>query len=303
MKRQRLLTAFLFCLAIPLISQGLFLLYVKVPQANVRAEPDLKSPVIARLKLGTLLESSRRSGDFFEVALVDDQGQSRSGFIHSSLVEVSENSQRIYGTKKIPAEDISSSFWPDDKEFGISGTGGLALSSDYGAGFQVGAGLSYLFNRHFSLDFSALWYQTRNKGEVEDFEKLSKGTVRSLPLQLGLTGRIYLAEKISPFLTAGVGFHLNGFALDSELRQGWENLGFQIREKVKNSAGVFFGGGLDYFLSETLSVGLNFKYFLSKARGTWSLSEVEDGGDEVTGELKSLNLSVLAAAVGIRYLF
>ncbi len=62
---------------------------VVADRAVVRLKPDLSSPMIGQVTRGTLLESSKKTQEWFAVALPpDEDGIVVKGYIHQSLVEV-----------------------------------------------------------------------------------------------------------------------------------------------------------------------------------------------------------------------
>lgn len=74
--------------AVGLHAQEMKMLKVKVQAANVRDEPNMNSTVVKQVKLGTLLESRQKIGDWFEIMVTDDKGTAISGYINSSVVDV-----------------------------------------------------------------------------------------------------------------------------------------------------------------------------------------------------------------------
>jgi opacity protein-like surface antigen len=68
--------------------QETIILKVKVQMANVRTEPDVNSAVVKQVNLGTQLESRQKIGDWFGIMVTDDKGTAKSGYIHSSVVDV-----------------------------------------------------------------------------------------------------------------------------------------------------------------------------------------------------------------------
>ncbi len=82
------LLALLVVAAVGLVAQEVTVIKVKVQSANVRSEPDMNAAVVKQVKLGTLLESRQKIGDWFEVTITDERGVSMSGFVNISVVEV-----------------------------------------------------------------------------------------------------------------------------------------------------------------------------------------------------------------------
>lgn len=73
---------------IGLYAQETTVIKIKVQLANVRSEPDLGAPVVKQLKLGTLLEATQKIGDWFEIAITDDQGKAMSGYVNVNVVDI-----------------------------------------------------------------------------------------------------------------------------------------------------------------------------------------------------------------------
>lgn len=78
----------LFVMAAGLAAQDVTIIKVKVQAANVRSQPDMNGPVIRQVKLGMLLESRQRAGEWYEVTLTDERGGDVKGFINAMVVDV-----------------------------------------------------------------------------------------------------------------------------------------------------------------------------------------------------------------------
>ena len=65
-----------------------YVLKVKVQVANVRMEPDTNSAIVKKFPLGTLLESKNKLGDWFEIVITDDEGNTQSAYIHYMVVDI-----------------------------------------------------------------------------------------------------------------------------------------------------------------------------------------------------------------------
>jgi hypothetical protein len=81
------LVILLFAAAAALVAQDVTVLKVKVQAANVRSEPDINAAVVRQVKMGTLLESRRKLGEWYEVAITDAQGAVQSGYINANVVD------------------------------------------------------------------------------------------------------------------------------------------------------------------------------------------------------------------------
>ncbi len=64
------------------------ILRVTIQVANIRIGPDSNSAIIKQANLGTLLESRRKIGDWFEIMVTDDKGTAISGYLNGSAVDV-----------------------------------------------------------------------------------------------------------------------------------------------------------------------------------------------------------------------
>ncbi|MBN1938148.1 MAG: outer membrane beta-barrel protein, partial [Candidatus Aminicenantes bacterium] len=63
-------------------------LKVKVQTANVRSQPDTGAAVIKQVKLGTLLESKQKVGDWYEISVTNELGVSLTAYINVNVVDV-----------------------------------------------------------------------------------------------------------------------------------------------------------------------------------------------------------------------
>jgi hypothetical protein len=63
-------------------------LKVKVGTANIRSQPDTGAAVIKQVKLGTLLESKQKVGDWYEISVTNELGVSLTAYVHVNVVDV-----------------------------------------------------------------------------------------------------------------------------------------------------------------------------------------------------------------------
>jgi hypothetical protein len=82
-----ILTAVVIAVA-GLRGQAATILKVKAQPVNVRAKPDIASPIVKQLSPGTLLESTRKIGDWYEILVADDKGASVPGYVNAGFVDV-----------------------------------------------------------------------------------------------------------------------------------------------------------------------------------------------------------------------
>lgn len=98
------LTAFIVLGAavIGLYAQETYVIKIKVQLANVRSEPDMSAQIIRQLKVGTLLEATQKLGDWFEIAITDDQGKAISGYVNVNVVDVISGGKAAEPAAKAP---------------------------------------------------------------------------------------------------------------------------------------------------------------------------------------------------------
>jgi hypothetical protein len=71
-------------------------LRIKVPNANIRAEPELAAGIIAQVRQGTILVSDIKKGEWYKVALPGTAGAVvKYGYIHQSTVDVIEEMKEV----------------------------------------------------------------------------------------------------------------------------------------------------------------------------------------------------------------
>jgi len=93
----------LFCFSITAQAAAIKL-RIKVPNANVRAEPGAAARIIFQAPQGTILESENRQGEWYRVAIPGPVGGvTKYGFIHQSTVDVIEESKEVPKQEKTDA--------------------------------------------------------------------------------------------------------------------------------------------------------------------------------------------------------
>jgi outer membrane protein W len=183
-------------------------------------------------------------------------------------------------------------------EVGILGGIGL-FNSYYGNGVSCGVTFSYGFSKNIAIELAGLFIS--GNGE-NDPNTLPEGKLTIMPLQLSLLGRFPLGRKLTPYVLAGASYYLNSFSLDSMVANNWNMLGLTLTENVKNAFGFHFGTGLEYKLSPALSVALDLRYFLGKAKGDWSIRD-NTSAVETAGTFSGLNLNTMVCFLGLKYFF
>ncbi|MBN2198719.1 MAG: outer membrane beta-barrel protein [Candidatus Aminicenantes bacterium] len=188
------------------------------------------------------------------------------------------------------------------KGMGVGLAAGFGKPSDslFSGGLSAGLVVSIGLMKYLAVELQGGILMSGVEGSADG---LSKGTLNAVPIQLSLLVRYPVAGgRLLPFLEMGGGYYLNNFALDSQLLEDWEQIGFTVEEKVENTLGFHFGLGLDYFLSRNLALGLGFRYGLANAEAGWSLTDIASS-TEVSGDLESIGLNPLTIALRLRYVF
>ncbi len=88
MKRIALVLVAMLVFGGMILSAQTTVLKVKVQTANVRSQPDTGAAVIKQVKLGTLLESKQKVGDWYEISVTNELGVSLTAYIHVNVVDV-----------------------------------------------------------------------------------------------------------------------------------------------------------------------------------------------------------------------
>lgn len=121
-------------------------LRVSVEKANIRMEPDLKSPVVTTVAKETILESYENQGQWFRVIIRSDkEGFVSIGYILSSDVEII--------SEKLSQEP---DFWEEEPEHfqGIGLSAKLTGGVGYFFGGDIGRGIKGMFDQKSDIIFS-----------------------------------------------------------------------------------------------------------------------------------------------------
>lgn len=267
---------------------------VTARRANIRASTDLKSEVVGQVKKGAVLQVDAKEGDWYLVRLpLKLEGYSLPGYIHKSVVE--EVGEGTAGTA--PPADGERGGGGLETEIGA---GYASLSGeDFGGGPALSAGFSLPLSDRIALVLRA---NLLKSGAAGDSERLSKGTLSAVPLELGFVLRFPLNGELRPFVEAGIGYCLASFKLDPAALEDWAGRGITREEKVENALGFYLGAGLDYPLSDRLFISGNLRFMIAGAKGSWTSVDKTSGG-QTSGEWDDLNLGRIQFGIGLRYAF
>ena len=276
--------------------------------AKLMLKPSADSLVLMNLPLGATFEVIEALGEWVKVNLLPDKdGIIVSGYINISYLEIrGSRSTPIKSAIQQPVVQPIESKETPEKEWplgiGIGLSGGYANPSNqlYSGGIAFGINFSIDIMKYLAIEISGQYFGPNVESSEEG---LSKGLLSIIPIQLSLQGRYPLSEgQIIPYLELGGGYYLNNFTINSNLTGGWEQIGFALEEKVESAFGFHFGAGLDYYVMQNLSLGLGFKYCLTKMKGSWSLTD-NLSSIAVSGELADLELNPVIIGLRIKYLF
>ena len=286
--------------------------------AVLRLDPNPESPHIRNLPLGTIIEVEEVVGEWLKVKLPPDE----RGFVITGYVHRSDVSFEIEPAPAMPPEKIEEKVVEEkprvapvpppkvivkEKEEKSPGIGlgvfaGAALldASNYSAGIAFGGRLCFSITKNIGLELKGLMFQSTV--EQEQFDKLSDGKLSIIPLQVSLQGRFPVGENFVPYLSAGLGYYLSSFEIDSEISDGWNALGFDIEEKLESALAYHLGLGIDYFFSSKLALNAEVIYSLNESEGFWSITD-QVSGTQASGVIEEIGASNFMIGIGLKYYF
>ncbi len=315
-----ILTFFLLLPLISFIQAEELQVHVIVEQANVRLKPDLNSMVISKIPLGAVLQVLKKTGEWYHINLPrDERGFVVQGYIHRSVVqEIGDRPVEKPVVKPepipVPKKDVRKEPEryvppppPPLPERKISSLKKIAfgLRAGYGgSGIMFGGGLNFLLMKNLGICIEGLYFSYSNEGSSEllSDRKLSKGKTTILPIQLSIQGRFPVSPQITPYITAGAGYYLSSFALDSTIESDWDTLGFTIEETIDSTFGFHGGAGLDYFLNDSIAINLDARYIFLKPKGTWKITD-QISSTMTSGEIDPINLNSIMVGFGFKFFF
>ena len=306
--------------AMGLSAQTPVTLRVTASMADVLSKPDMTGKIIYQYRAGSMLESSKKVGSFYEVSIGVSEGVTVTGYIHEQSVTVVQPGQPAVGVREVappppaapqpavqptPQPPMRQTYAPaapmKTKSIGIGG--GYAMVGDYGNGLAFGGSFYFGFSRNFGLDIGVQMLGSTYEGEdPPDINKLSAGKLSVMPVQLSLVGRFPVGTSIAPYIMAGAGYYLNKFTLNGDITSSWDALGFKIEEGLKNSIGFHFGAGLDFFITPSIALNLGATYCMAKAKGDWSITD-NATSEVASGDLSGLKLDPLVFGARLKFFF
>lgn len=169
----------------------------------------------------------------------------------------------------------------------------LGLDAGYaGSGLMFGGSFDYGITENIRVGLSALTFPS----------SIEEGELRSIPIRVSIQRRFPVSKRFVPYIEGGVGYYFNDFSLDSEIVDGWNALGLDVKEEVQNSEGFHFGGGVDFFWTENMAINAAVEYCLLKPDVSYSMTD-QVSGTEASGDIGDLNFNTIMFGVGLKYFF
>ena len=165
---------------------------------------------------------------------------------------------------------------------------GSNIDIDFDEAASYGGNLVYYIERYFSLELSADYIKTDTEIKGPGISPTNIGKLKQVPVVLN--GRFHFStnQKISPYLSAGIGYYFNDFDLSDS------SAGDEINPD--NSFGFNLGGGIQFLLDEHFAIDLDLKYIWNKA--DFELTAPGDPTEEI-----SIDLDNFYAGIGLKYYF
>jgi len=289
-------------------------------KAGIRAESDRESQIINEVSSSTKLLAIGKTGEWYRVNLPPDkEGIILLGYIHENLVE--EFVEEIKEAPKI--KEIKPKVAPSPRKkiyrpervktgpkscIGVDAGYSITQEDNYSEGINYGGSFCLGIIEYLSLEVSGLRFQNDVEGSVDGF---SKGKLTVMPVLLSIQARLPVTPRFIPYIQGGGGYYLSSFALDEEIINTWDTLGFDVKEgfdvkgKIENRKNIFgyhFGAGLDFFITRNIAINADFKYCMVKSKGLWSLTD-QISGTVTSGDLENLNLNTMMFGAGLKFCF
>ena len=265
MKRNILLAlSFILLLGASLLAAEATTLKVKVAVANVRSEPDASAPVVAKVKMGSILDVSGQEGAWYEVNVKDEDGEEVSGYIHNTVVEViTEDEEEEAAAKPREARRVNKA--RAIKEYAGGGfklMGGLSLGNGTfsetlpasvekrnrmsfmgGLGYESGGMFAFAIEALYSPGGAVIHAENPSDPSIWIDLTIAANTI-SLPVMIKVR---FLRGAMTPYIIAGGEV---GYLLDAKLKmESWDGTNNEediIDEVNRLYYGVNFGGGFEF---------------------------------------------------------
>jgi outer membrane protein len=170
-------------------------------------------------------------------------------------------------------------------DYDVSGSN---IDVDFDAAAMYGGNLVYYIHRYFSFELSADYVKTDTEIKGSGLSPTNIGELKQVPIILN--GRFHFStnQKISPYLSGGIGYYLNDFDLSNS------SAGNEL--DPDNSIGFNLGGGIQFLLNEHFAIDLDLKYI-------WNKTDFEAKVPGYAPEETSVNLDNFYVGIGLKYYF
>jgi len=280
-------------------------------KANIRAEPDVESQIIQEAQSDTKLQAIGITGEWYIIILPPDkEGIVLSGYIHQNLVE--ELVEDITEAPKVKEKKSEVTPLPEPRAYkpkrvktgprsciGIGAGYSMPQENNYSDEIYYGGNFCLGISKNLSIELSGLRVLYNVEGSADG---LGNGDLSVIPIQLSVQVRFPVTHRFVPYILGGGGYYLNSFALDEEIINTWDALGFDVEERIENSIGYHIGAGLDFFITGNIVINADFRYCLVKTKGSWSLTD-QIGGTVISGDLEDLSLNSIMFGAGLKFCF
>lgn len=166
------------------------------------------------------------------------------------------------------------------------------LKSGMTGGLQAG-----VTGKHVGTSLSFLYYSGSSKGGAD--RMLSEGGFQMTPVMLNVFGRLPIEGVAALRLGGGVSYVHASHELESSLVQALQSMGFGAKEEVDSGLGYQIMGGIDFWLSDRVSVGAEIIYLFFEPRvkaTVWSLASGRSASAEA-----DVKLDRIIGLAGIKY--
>jgi len=165
---------------------------------------------------------------------------------------------------------------------------GCRIVVDFDDAAMYGGNIVYYIQRYLSFELSADYVKTDTEVKGYDVSPANLGELKQVPIILN--GRFHFStnQKISPYLSAGIGYYFNDFDLSDS------SSGDEINPD--DSFGFNLGGGIQFLLNEHFAIDLDLKYI-------WNKTDFEFKSHGKPTEEVSIDLDNFYAGIGLKFYF
>jgi len=227
------------------------ILKVKVQTANVRSEPDMNAAVVKTLQLGTIVESSMKIGEWYEIIVDDESGNKISAYLNVNVVSIIGGEAKPVQAPQQPVAAAPVYQQP---------TGFAAPKTYFGGGMRLLGGLT---SSNISYDKSRV--QAEEGGQdVDQYIKSRLGPMVGIGYEAG--SRLSLEFDVM-YMPKGVKFKgdepaegggTNSFDFDMAINEISVPVFIKMKILPGSTPFIFGGGEIGYILSSKLKYSYTY---------------------------------------------